>query len=79
MRSGVRLVRVAQGETPIWNRLIAFWRDNTAQSHPELMINNMAIEWMRMVNRGMLPMFQDQPELTTGTGHQPVPDRRAAA
>jgi NTE family protein len=50
-----------KGETPIWNRLIAFWRDNTAQSHPELMINNMAIEWMRMVNRGMLPMFQTSP------------------
>jgi NTE family protein len=41
--------------------LIAFWRDNTAQSQPELMINNMVIEWMRMVNRGMLPMFQTSP------------------
>ena len=40
---------------------MAFWRDNTAQSHPELMINNMVIEWMRMVNRGMLPMFQTSP------------------
>ena len=50
-----------KGEKPIWRRLIAFWHDNTAQSHPELMINNMAIEWLRMVNRGMLPMFQISP------------------
>ena len=47
-----------KGERPIWQRLMAFWRDNTAQSHPELMINNIVIEWMRMVNRGMLPIFQ---------------------
>ena len=50
-----------KGETPIWERLIAFWRDNTAQSHIEMMVNDMAIEWMRMVNRGMLPMFQTSP------------------
>jgi NTE family protein len=50
-----------KGEQPIWRRLMAFWRDNTAQSHPELLINNMVIEWMRMVNRGMLPVFQTSP------------------
>jgi len=50
-----------KGERPIWQRLMAFWRDDTAQSHPELMINNMVIEWMRMVNRGMLPIFQTSP------------------
>jgi NTE family protein len=50
-----------KGETPIWRRLIAFWRDNTAQNPPEQMINNLVIEWMRMVNRGMLPMFQTSP------------------
>jgi len=52
---------LCKGETPIWRRLMAFWRDNTAQSQTELMINDMAIEWMRMVNRGMLPMFQTSP------------------
>jgi len=25
-------------ENPIWQRLMAFWRDNTAQNHPELML-----------------------------------------
>jgi NTE family protein len=68
-----------KGEEPIWNRLIAFWHDKTAQNHPELMINNMVIEWMRMVNRGMLPMFSDQPEFTADAGHEPVLDRRAPA
>jgi NTE family protein len=50
-----------KGEQPAWRRLIEFWHDNTAQSHPELLINNMAIEWMPVVNRGMLPMFQTSP------------------
>jgi NTE family protein len=48
-------------EKPIWQRLMAFWHDNTAQSHHELMINDMVIQWMRMINRGMLPMFQISP------------------
>ena len=50
-----------RGEQPIWRRLIEFWRDNTAQSGPERMINNAIIDWLRMVNRGMLPMFQTSP------------------
>ena len=50
-----------KGDQPTWRRLIDFWRDNTAQSPPEIMINNAMIEWMRMVNRGMLPMFQTSP------------------
>ena len=40
-----------RGEQPIWRRLIEFWRDNTAQSGPERMINNTIIDWLRMVNR----------------------------
>ncbi len=50
-----------KGEQPAWRRLIDFWRDNTAQSQPELMINNAIIGWMRMINRGMLPAFQTSP------------------
>jgi NTE family protein len=50
-----------KGEHPARRRLIEFWHDNTAQSHPELLVSNMAIELMRMVNRGMLPMFQTSP------------------
>ena len=50
-----------RGEQPVWQRLIEFWRDNTAQNQVERMINDATIEWMRMVNRGMLPMFQTSP------------------
>jgi len=50
-----------RGDQPVWQRLIEFWHDNTAQNHPERMINDAIIGWMRMVNRGMLPMFQTSP------------------
>ena len=50
-----------RGDQPIWQRLIDFWRDNTTQNPSERMINDAIIGWMRMVNRGMLPMFQTSP------------------
>src|ERR1700731_137360 len=45
-----------RGDQPVWRRLIQFWRDNTTQNQSERMINDAIIGWMRMVNRGMLPM-----------------------
>jgi len=50
-----------RGERPIWQRLIDFWHDNTAQSQVETMINDSIIDYLRMVNRGMMPMFQTSP------------------
>ena len=50
-----------KGEQPVWKRLIDFWRDNTAQTETERLITRASINWMRMVNRGMLPMFQTSP------------------
>ena len=50
-----------RGDQPVWRRLIDFWRDNTTQNQSERMINDAIIGWMRMVNRGMLPMFQTSP------------------
>jgi len=52
---------LVKGETPIWQRLIDFWHDNTAQNQIENMINDAIIGHMRMVNRGMMPMFQTSP------------------
>lgn len=52
-----------RGETPLWRRLIDFWADNTAQSEIEKFINDTLISHMRMVNRGVLPMFQTSPAL----------------
>ena len=48
-------------ETPVWKRLIEFWRENTAQSDAEKLSNRFIIEWMRMVGAGMLPSFQTSP------------------
>ncbi len=48
-------------ETPVWKRLIEFWRENTAQSDAEKFSNRFIIEWMRMVGAGMLPSFQTSP------------------
>jgi NTE family protein len=50
-----------KGERPIWQRLIDFWRDNTAQNQMENLINDSIIGHLRMVNRGMLPMFATSP------------------
>jgi NTE family protein len=50
-----------RGERPIWQRLIDFWHDNTAQSEIEKMLNDALINGMRMINRGMLPSFQTSP------------------
>ena len=50
-----------RGDEPICRRLMEFWRDNTAQSPMEQMINKATIDWMRMVNRGMLPTFATSP------------------
>lgn len=38
-----------RGDQPLWQRLIDFWRDNTAQNEPERIINDAIIGWMRMV------------------------------
>jgi NTE family protein len=60
-----------RGDQPIWQRLIDFWRDNTTQNPSERMINDAIIGWMRMVNRGILPMMA--PDLRIST---PGPRRR---
>ena len=48
-------------ETPVWKRLIDFWRENTAQSRSEQFSNKFIIEWMRMVGAGMMPSFHTSP------------------
>lgn len=50
-----------RGERPVWRRLYDFWRDNTAQNNAERQSNQLLINWMRMVNRGLMPIFQTSP------------------
>lgn len=51
----------AKGERPIWQRLINFWKDNSAESWAEQSFNQFIIGSARMVSRGMVPAFQVSP------------------
>jgi NTE family protein len=50
-----------KGERPICQRLINFWKDNSAQSGAERTFNKFVIASSRMVNRGLVPAFQVSP------------------
>jgi NTE family protein len=50
-----------KGERPIWERLINFWKDNSAESCAERTFNQLIIGSSRLVNRGMAPSFQVSP------------------
>jgi NTE family protein len=50
-----------RGERPVWERMMAFWKENTAQGPVEHAINQFIVESMRLVNAGMLPTFQMSP------------------
>ena len=51
----------AKGERPIWQRLIDFWKDNSAKNWAEQTFNQIIIESLRMVNKGLVPAFQMSP------------------
>jgi len=44
-----------KGERSIWQRLIDFWKDNSAESWAEGTFNKFIIASSRMVNRGLVP------------------------
>jgi len=51
-----------KGEEPVWQRMIDFWKDNTARGWREEMFNEAVIRSLRLVNQGLLPVFQTGPE-----------------
>lgn len=52
----------ARKQDPIpWKRLYDFWDDNTAHSAAEQWFNQWVVESLRLVNRGLLPVFQLSP------------------
>lgn len=61
-----------KGDNPPWRRLMAFWKENTAQGWAEETFNDMIISGMRMINAGLLPAFQISPS-------SPVVQRMMAA
>jgi NTE family protein len=50
-----------KGENPSWERLMAFWKDNTAQNWLEQTFNQLMVDSIRMVNSGLFPTFQISP------------------
>ena len=50
-----------KGERPLWERMMEFWKENTAQGPVEHAINQFIVDSMRLVNAGMLPTFQISP------------------
>lgn len=50
-----------KGEQPMWQRLMHFWQENTAQGPVEHAINQFVVESVRMVNAGMMPTLQLSP------------------
>ena len=50
-----------KGEQPVWERLLAFWKDNTPQSTDEWLFNDFVVKWIRAVNTGSLPSLQLSP------------------
>jgi len=50
-----------RGERPVWQRMMAFWNENTAQGPVEHAINRFIVESVRMVNAGLMPTLQVSP------------------
>jgi NTE family protein len=50
-----------KGERPVWQRLINFWKDNSAEGWAEQIFNQFIIRSSRMVSRGTVPAFQVSP------------------
>jgi NTE family protein len=50
-----------KNERPVWERLLAFWKDNTPQSTDEWLFNDFVVKWVRAVNAGALPFLQLSP------------------
>ncbi len=52
---------IEKGENPPWQRLLAFWKDNTAQGWLEQVFNQFIVGSMRLANLGLLPTVQFSP------------------
>jgi NTE family protein len=58
----VGLLMQARGETsPVEDRIIAFWRDLTARTPREAFLDHILIQWLRLVENGVVPTFANSP------------------
>jgi NTE family protein len=45
----------------VWERLMSFWKDNTAQSWVEITFNQFVVNYIRLINSGFIPTLQLSP------------------
>lgn len=50
-----------RGDQPVQQRLLDFWEDNTAQTYPERLFNDLAIKNLELTSRGILPQWNISP------------------
>ena len=56
------LLRAAQGDAaPIQRRIMAFWEELTARLPQETALDKWLVDWMRVIDRGMLPRYEISP------------------
>jgi NTE family protein len=56
------LLKADRGDrSPIQDRIIGFWDDLTARFQPELSLDKLLVDWMRIVEKGMVPHFELSP------------------
>lgn len=56
------LLRQAQGDTtPVQDRILACWKDLTAQTPQEIFLDGFCVQTLRLVERGLLPSLANSP------------------
>ncbi|MGK7945751.1 MAG: patatin-like phospholipase family protein [Microcystaceae cyanobacterium] len=50
-----------KGESPVWQRLLDFWQDNTTQTPLESWVNDTFIQTLELTSRGLIPQYNLSP------------------
>jgi len=52
---------IKKGHNPVWQSLIDFWEDNTAQSYAEQFFNDTTIKTIEWTSKGLIPQYSVSP------------------
>jgi NTE family protein len=56
------LLKAAKGDvTPIEDRLVSFWRDNSTQNIYEEIFNSSVVNFIQLINKGLMPKWKISP------------------
>jgi NTE family protein len=50
-----------KGDDPVWQRLLDFWHDNSAQTYQERVFNDFMIKSLELTSKGFLPQYNLTP------------------